>query len=131
MIKKITLKEFKKRYLLNNYRKRLFKHLLEELENISGKCKCYKFLIFGSYITRKKEPNDIDVLISLIPEKDYVYSISKDGLQSEFFDEIDIHFMKSQYFIKDVDGLLDFFNENPLNKNKGISIKRAVEIVDL
>ena len=53
------------------------------------------------------------------------------GLQQEHYDELDVHFIKNQYFLRDVDSLLDFFNENPFNKNKGIFIKRAVEITDL
>ena len=51
MIQKLKTKEFKEKYLFNKHRKELFKILLDELDTISERCKCFKFLLFGSFIT--------------------------------------------------------------------------------
>ncbi|MBN2159201.1 MAG: hypothetical protein JW807_07385 [Spirochaetes bacterium] len=104
---------------------------MEELESVKKQCARLRVLIFGSYITSKKKPGDIDVLISLIPNKDCVYRIVTRGLQHRHPREVDIHYYKTQRYIKDADGLIRHFNKNRINELKGVSIKKAIEIKDI
>ncbi len=130
-IKKLNLQEFLDAYVTNEKRKRLFDKFLEDLQVIKSQCSCMRIIVFGSYITSKLEPNDIDLMISLIPESEYVYDLMTDGLWQKNRKEIDIQYQKAEYFLKDAQQLVVFFNENPLNKEKGICITECVELIDV
>lgn len=104
---------------------------IDELEYVKSQCCQLRVLVFGSYITSKKNPRDIDVLISLIACEESVYTVWHDGLQQRHPKEVDLHYYKTQQFIKDAAGLLKHFNKNPKNELQGISIKKAVEITDV
>jgi predicted nucleotidyltransferase len=128
---KLNLQEFFETYVTNEKRNSLFDKLLEDLQVIKFQCSCMRIIVFGSYITPKLEPNDIDLMISLVPESDYVYDFMTDGLWQKNRKEIDIQYQKAEYFLKDAQQLVVFFNENPLNKEKGICITECVELVDV
>lgn len=127
----MKLSAFKKQYAFNKHRRFLYNLFIEDLHLIKSQCKYLRVLVFGSYITHKQKPHDIDLMLGLIPCQDCVYNIMKNGLQQEHPKEIDIQYKKTQYFLKDAKGLVTFFNSNPLNKKKGIYIKKAVEIVEI
>lgn len=131
MIKKITIDEFARKFSYNERRKYLYDLFVEEMESIQSQCSQLRVLVFGSYITSKKNPQDIDVLISLIACEESVYTIWKDGLQQKHPKEVDLNYYKTQQYIKDADGLLEHFNKNPKNELQGIAIKKAIEILDL
>jgi hypothetical protein len=131
MIRKLTIEEFAGRFSNNDRRKYLLDLLIEDLEYIKSQCSQLCVLIFGSYITSKKYPGDIDVLISLIACQESVYMVWTDGLQQKHPKLVDIHYYKTQQYIKDASGLLKHFNKNPKNELQGISIKKAIEISDI
>jgi len=130
MIERINFREFCFRYAFNEHRKKLLRLLVEDLDVIKGQCDRLRVLIFGSYISFKKNPKDIDILLALIPNRDSVYAIMKSGLRRKHPGTVDVQFNKAQRFMKDADSLIRNFNENPLNKRKGIVINDAVELTD-
>jgi predicted nucleotidyltransferase len=130
-VKKLNLQEFLETYVTNGKRRCLFDKLLEDLQVIKSQCSCMRIIVFGSYITSKLEPNDIDLMISLIPESEYVYDLMTDGLWQKNRKEIDIQYQKAEYFLKDAHQLVVFFNENPLNKEQGICITECIELIDV
>ncbi len=125
----MTLKEFRTTYAINDRRRHLIKELLGELEVIARQCRKFSIIVFGSYISDKDEPGDIDVLISLLPKKNCVYALLKKGLEKEHEKEVDIQFQRGEYYTRSAESLVDYFNENPLNLKKGIRIRRAVELL--
>ncbi len=131
MLARLTLEEFSGRYASNEQRKRLFELFVEELKSIRSQCSSLRILVFGSYITNKSVPRDIDVLISLIPSEDCMYALWTGGLRREHPDKVDVHYYKTQLYMKDADGLLEHFNANPKNELQGIAIHDAVEIIDI
>jgi predicted nucleotidyltransferase len=131
MIKKLTLDEFAGKFSYSDRRKYLHDLFVDEMEFIKSQCSQLRVLIFGSYITSKKNPRDIDVLLSLIACEESVYTVWTDGLRQKYPKEVDIHYYKTQQYIKDAAGLLKHFNKNPKNELQGISIKKAVEISDI
>lgn len=128
MIRKIDLGEFHRKYSFNERREHLYGLFTEELDRIKPQCVQLRVLVFGSYITTKREPRDIDVLIALVPAGDWVYTLMTRGLQRWHPGEIDVAYHKTQYCVMDAERLVRYFNENPLNRKKDIRIKRAVEI---
>ncbi len=131
MLARLTLEEFSARFADTEGRKKLFDLLVEELAVIKAQCSRLRVLVFGSYITAKSNPRDIDVLISLIPNEDCIYSLWTEGLRREHPDEVDVHYYKTQRYIKDAEGLLEHFNNNPVNELQCIAIHDAVEIIDI
>ncbi len=127
-IQVMTLPEFKAAYARGRRRAELYEKLLEELDNLREQCNSFHIIVFGSYITDKKEPGDIDLMISLIPRQDCVYDIIINGLRRIHEKEIDIQYQKAQYYLKNTRQLVDYFNSNPLNRKEEIKIFRAVEL---
>lgn len=130
-VKKLDIDEFARCYATNERRRDLFKKFIEELQLVRSQCSRLRVIVFGSYITNKEEPNDIDLMISLIPDQDHVFDFMTDGMQQKNDDEVDIQYQKAEYFLKNAQQLVDFFNENPLNKKNGIQIENCVEIKDI
>lgn len=130
-VKQLDIREFNKKYLYNRHRKTLFEYFLEELEDIRPKCEKLKIFIFGSFIRSKKEPNDIDVLLNLVPNADNVYPMMKERIHTRYPDKVDIKYVKTQLFLNDGECTVRHFNENPLNIKDEIKIKSAVEIIGL
>ena len=131
MLTRLTMEELSGRYAGNEQRKRLFDLFVDELTSIKRQCSRLRVLVFGSYITAKSIPRDIDVLISLIPSEDCVYALWTEGLRREHPEEVDVHYYKTQLYMKDAEGLLEHFNNNPMNELQGITIHDAVEITDI
>jgi predicted nucleotidyltransferase len=131
MLTQLTLEELSGRYAGNEQRKRLFDLFVDELKSIQAQCSRLRVLVFGSYITGKNSPRDIDVLISLIPSDDCMYTLWTEGLHREHPDEVDVHYYKTQRYIKDAEGLLVHFNNNRINELQGIAIRDAVEIIGI
>ncbi|MFC1670192.1 DUF6932 family protein [Spirochaetota bacterium] len=131
MIRKFILAEFKEKYSCNEHRSEIHNMFIEDLKCIKSQCKQIRVLVFGSYITKKENPKDIDILISLIPNADNLYCIMKNGLKQNYPDFVDVQFNKTQYWLKETEALLNYFNNNPLNVKKGIRIKDAIEISDI
>jgi len=128
-IRTMTLEEFRGVFAVNERRSYLLGELLEELNVVARQCEKVSVIVFGSYITGKEEPGDIDVLVSLVPKKDHVYSIMKNGLEKEHVKNVDVQFQRGEYFTKSAGQLVDYFNGNPYNFRKGIRIDRAVELL--
>jgi hypothetical protein len=130
-IKRLHLDGFRKKFAYNDRRKSLVERFIEEMECVKSQCTKLRVLIYGSYLTSKKNPGDIDVFISLIPDKDCVFKIITDGLRRVHPEEVDIQFHKTQYFIQDAEKMMKYFNENEINKKNGVVMRKAVEIVDI
>jgi len=131
MVARMTLEELSGRFAVNEQRRRLFDLLVDELASIQTQCRSLRVLVFGSYISDKDSPHDIDILISLIPNEECVYALWTGGLRREHPDEVDVHYYKTQRYIKDAEGLLEHFNSNPKNELQGIAIRDAVEITGI
>ncbi len=125
----MTLDEFRKAYAVNRRRRRLLRCLEDELAVIGKQCVKFSLIVFGSYITGKPEPGDIDVLISLLPRKECVFSIMEQGLERKHRDEVDVQFQRGEFCTKSAAQLVAYFNDNPLNFNKGIRLIEVVELV--
>jgi predicted nucleotidyltransferase len=130
MIVSYTTGDFRERFAGNERRRYLYDLFMEELALIRSQCSIVRVLVFGSYITDKEEPRDIDLLLSLIAGKDCVYEVWTKGLRLNHPDEVDVHYYKTQLYIKDAEGLLRHFNSNPKNELYGIAINDAAEITE-
>jgi len=60
----LSLRKFSQHLVRGNRRKMLFAHLQEELGPLLRVCSEFRAWVFGSYLTTKRRPNDIDLLIT-------------------------------------------------------------------
>jgi len=118
-------------YGFNDFRKELIKKLEQELTYICQQVDELLELIFGSFITDKPFPHDVDLFISFKPSKDCVADILRHGLDRLHPDVIDIQYRKLEYDLFSAEELVEYFNNNPLNFRQGISLDRVIELVDV
>jgi predicted nucleotidyltransferase len=129
MIEHYSINDFSRKFCFNNYREWLFQLFEEEIENLLRQSEKLRIIVFGSFITNKEKPSDIDVLISIIPNRDYSYIILKKGLPRLHKEKVDVQYSKHQYFLESCESLIKTFNKNKLNKKDKIVIEDAVEVV--
>lgn len=129
MIEHCTLEEFCRKYCFNEHRNELFAYFKEELHNILCQSEKLRVLVFGSFISEKAKPSDIDILISIIPNRDWAYYMLKKGLRRIHKEKVDVQFNKHQFSLESPESLLETFNTNRLNKKEGIRIEEAVEVI--
>lgn len=126
----MSMKQFRRAYAWNERRRHLYHMLLDELVGVRSQCTIMRVLVFGSYITSKEEPGDIDVLIGLIPTRECAYAFMTTGLVHRHPDDVDVTYHKTQMFLQTAEQLVRFFNNNPLNQKKHIALDRVIELTD-
>jgi hypothetical protein len=62
-----TLERFRCDYVWNDRRQELFLNLLDEIESIRKQSKQRRVFVFGSFLTSKRIPGDLDLLLSYEP----------------------------------------------------------------
>ncbi|MFW5808477.1 MAG: DUF6932 family protein [Spirochaetota bacterium] len=129
MIHHYSINEFSRKFCFNRYRRELFSLFCEEMQNILRQSSQLRILVFGSFITKKERPSDIDVLISIIPTRESSYRMLKKGLARIHKKRIDVKYSRHQMILESCESLINTFNTNKLNKEKKISIDQAVEVV--
>lgn len=124
----LTLLQFKKKYCFSRTRADLFDKLTAELDNIGEQIEKMRILVFGSFLSEKEEPSDIDIIISLVPNRDSMYMFMTDGLYRLYPEEIDIQYNRHELLLDSAEHLIQVFNKNPFNKKQGITIEECVEL---
>ncbi len=131
-VERINLAEFYKRFAVNAARKKLYRKFVAELAMLRRQSEEIRIVVFGSYVTDKETPGDIDVLASIIVDDDNFLDLVQNGVRQRFPDAVDFHMHRASRFLKTGEKLVENFNEFSLNREKGIRIETggAVEIVD-
>jgi hypothetical protein len=102
------------------------KQYLSELLEITTKV---QVIVFGSFITQKEQPNDIDILLSCYDSDDYK-KLCIQLLNKKYFEQKPKIHPFRQENSTNVSGtdLVSAFNEELNNKNKEIKITDYIEI---
>ncbi|HDP80470.1 MAG TPA: hypothetical protein ENN21_06465 [Spirochaetes bacterium] len=127
----MDIKEFRGRFVFTKRREELLRLFLDEMKTVRSQCERVRVLVFGSFITGKEEPADMDVLLSILPNRDNVYRLYTSTLEREHPREIDVQYVKSTWRLRTAESLLAFFNRNPINVKKGVRVTEAVELTGL
>jgi predicted nucleotidyltransferase len=103
------------------------KQYLSELLEITTKV---QVIVFGSFITQKEQPNDIDILLSCYDSNGYnkilIRLLNKQYIEGK--PQIHIFTQENATAVNGYN-LIYAFNEDKNNKIKGIEIKEFVEII--
>jgi predicted nucleotidyltransferase len=73
----MDLEELKIKYATNEHREQLYTDLMDYLKVLENELEPYMVILFGSYITEKDEPKDIDMLIHGYYKKFPDYAVRK------------------------------------------------------
>lgn len=130
-IESMSLAEFHRRFVYNGRRRKLLVLLLDELAAIEEVSTKMRLLIFGSFITDKEQPGDIDALVSLVGRKEHFREIQKNGVPRRQPDAIDLFTYMSVRFLFTPERILDEFNHNFKNRENHIILTDAVHIEDI
>ena len=116
---RISLEELGNKYATSTQRKELFGHLCEEIQDWKEHTTALKVWVYGSFITREGEPNDIDVLASCVG-----FSLK------ERHKDVHVRYEVSER-VRSKQETVDWFNAHPYNIEKGIrlSIDEVTELV--
>lgn len=127
----MTIPEFKEKHVSNERREELFASFSDEIAYMKDFLEEIKIAVFGSFITEKDLPNDIDIIVM------GTFNDTGYQMQTEHFPRLiptkngNIH-RKSKFYTgkieKSIAELVDDFNEDTNNKKEGIFISEFIEI---
>lgn len=130
-----TLTEFKTRFGTNETRCGLLKELEVFLQALAQNFQNFRVLVYGSFISKKPEPGDIDVMVhTFATPKDLGFSKFKklQELASENVDvfTLDLHMsFGSPETPLDAELMVEKFNAREAHIAKGIRCINAIELV--
>ena len=128
----MEIQKFKSEFVFNTHRQEMYANFEEYLEYLKSIFEFVTIIVFGSFITEKEQPNDIDILVFGNPNKkgwneiDERLKINR-GLSLDTKEFINTKFEIILSPI-DADCMINQFNNQENNKQKGIEIKNYIEI---
>jgi predicted nucleotidyltransferase len=127
MNNKLSIQEFKNEYSFNEYRETMISSFEDYLDYLKSIFKNFKVVIFGSFITEKEDPNDIDILVFGSLNNKGKSDILSQGGKLKKYDYIHSKFQTTNDVIE-TNQMICKFNNEPTNVESGISIKNYIEI---
>jgi len=128
-LEQINLRAFRKRFATNDRRREIFQSLVDELGLLRSQCQAMRVLVFGSYITDKDEPGDVDVLVSGVPRQDIAFEVEVHGFARGEHPDVDLFWERAVRFPATPERLIERFNRNASNRESHIEIVRVVEVL--
>ncbi|MEL7799684.1 DUF6932 family protein [Idiomarina loihiensis] len=131
-MEKINIVEFKARYATNKHRIVLFEELERFLEKVDDFLSPYSVAIYGSYITDKSDPSDVDLLLhGFVKETKH-----SDYTPKTLVPEGHVHLQKfitsytlCEKKLKDMSVIIDEFCSTEANRERRFEINEYVEIL--
>lgn len=127
----MNITEFREKYATNDHRINLFASFEKFIENAEEYLSPFSIAIYGSYITEKDNPSDIDIILHgfVKNEKFDTYNPALFRLESP----IHIKAFISQSFgdkqLKNMNKIISEFSSSEENKKKNFRVDSYVEIV--
>lgn len=119
----LNLADFVVRYNGSERRQALLIELKKEIAHLCGFASSFRVLVFGSFLTEKPVPGDIDLLIAGIGKTfalRYPQVTSKDDLDLMTWFSVPLH--GSSLRVPSAEELVHRFNNEQSNAEKGIAI---------
>lgn len=124
---KVTIHNLRERYAWNDTRSDLLACLERDLEKVAHALVSYRVVIYGSFVSNKDEPRDIDVLLTGNFKPGEFPPIS-------FVSGSHVHWKTylsegHSPSLPSAEQMVVSFNSEPANRAKGIEVKEWVELV--
>lgn len=120
----MNIEEFRRRYATNRHREYLFSEFKEYLDHTSEFLLPYNVLVFGSFVTVKENPSDVDILVH-----GYVKDCKIDEFDIRSFQtkgylhiKLEISAMKQTFKLRTCREIVEWFEESEKNKNRSITV---------
>ncbi len=124
------MEEFRKTYAVNSHRNRIFLEFLDYANAVNEYLSPYLLLVYGSFISEKENPNDIDILLHgfvktrKLRKFDIRMLLSKNSIHVTN----DISALMQETKLMTARELVEWFESGEENKAKGIKVGEWVQI---
>ena len=116
----MSILEFETTFVTNDHRKKLFEAMIAQIDENRKISEKQIILVYGSFITEKEVPADIDLLCSVIAWIQNTIPVLNDEL-------VHIRFIWGTQLVA-AEQLVRSFNEFPTNKENCRSIDKWIEL---
>ena len=126
----MNMDEFEKTYVVNDHRKRIFLEFLDYASAVKEYLSPYLLLVYGSFISDKKNPRDIDILLHgfvktrKLREFDIRTLLSKKPVHVTN----DIAAIMQETELMTASELVEWFESGEENKANGIKVGEWVQV---
>jgi len=126
----MKIEVFKDLYVTNTQREKVFSEFTDFLNTVREYLAPYVVLVYGSFITEKEIPNDIDVLLHGFVKDEKVAYFKPEIILSKGLVHVkyEVSACKQESIIKSNEELIGWFHEGEKNKAKEIKIDDYVQI---
>jgi hypothetical protein len=122
--------EFKELYVNNTQRQKIYSEFEDYLNTVKEYLFPYVLLVYGSFITEKEIPNDMDVLLHGFVKNEKVASFNINMMKSKglIHVKLEVSALKQETVTKSNEELIKWFEEGKKNKTKAIKVGKYVQI---
>ncbi len=126
----MNIDKFKDSYITSLQREKIYSEFEDYLKTVKEYLSPYVLLVYGSFITEKEYPNDIDVLLHGFVKDEKVATFKIDMVRSRGLVHVksEVSMLKKETIIKSSEELIEWFQEGEKNKAKGIKVGEYVQI---
>jgi len=122
--------EFKEAYVYNSCRNRIFLDFLDYANTVNEYLSPYLIIVFGSFISEKEKPNDIDILLHgfVKTRKLREFDIRTLLTKKPVHVKNEISALMQELKLMTPSELIEWFESSEKNKAKGIKVGEWVQI---
>jgi hypothetical protein len=126
----MKLDEFREAYAFNSHRKKIFQEFLDYASSVNNYLSPYLILAYGSFISEKKKPNDIDILLHgfVKTRKFREFDIRKLLSRNSVHVTNDIAALMQETKLMTASELIEWFENADKNKANKIKVGEWVQI---
>ena len=127
----MTLAQFHSAFVYNRRRRRLLVALLDELAGIAERSTKMRVVVFGSFMTDKEMPGDVDALVCAVAKDEFVLELQENGFPRRQPDDVDMFTYLSVRFLFTPERLVDEFNTNYKNRENQVVLENGICLTDV
>ena len=126
----MNMEEFRQTYVVNSHRNKIFLELLDYANVVNQYLFPYLLLVYGSFISEKENPNDIDILLHGFVKTRKIREFDIRALLSQNSVHVtnDISALMLETKLMTASELVEWFESGDENKAKGIKVGEWVQI---
>lgn len=122
--------EFREAYVFNSHRNRIFLELQDYANTVNEYLSPYLLIVFGSFISEKEKPSDIDILLHgfVITRKFRKFDIRMLLSRNSVHVENDISALMRESKLMTASELVEWLESSEKNRSRGIKVGKWVQL---
>lgn len=126
----MNMDEFRETYVFNSHRNRIFLELQDYANTVSEYLSPHLLIVFGSFISEKEKPNDIDILLhGFVKTKKFrKFDIRMLLSRNSIHVENEISALMQETNLMTASELVEWFESSEKNRSIGIKVGKWVQL---